>query len=192
MGNNDSIITVMIVDNDLVIISNNDVITYVIMSSNHVITDIIMSNNPCLRPSLPQAFDSLSSLQVRHSLYPRWAAGSAAHIVGSGQLWLSILVSDAWLTNLLHSLCPRCAAGSAAQCPQCRLRPTVTVQCPSLPLVLDALRVTSLLVRHSLSPRCTVGSAASSVQANCDGPSLPLVPLRLAARPRGRRSTCRS
>ena len=75
MGNNDSIITVMIVDNDLVIISNNDVITYVIMSSNHVITDIIMSNNPCLRPSLPQAFDSLSSLQVRHSLYPAGQRG---------------------------------------------------------------------------------------------------------------------
>ena len=45
MGNDESIITVIIGNNDLTIISNNDVITYAIMSNNQVITDVIMSNN---------------------------------------------------------------------------------------------------------------------------------------------------
>ena len=50
MGNNGSndllsIITVIIGNDDLVIICNNDVIRNVIMSNNQVITDVIMSKN---------------------------------------------------------------------------------------------------------------------------------------------------
>ena len=45
MGNNGSIITVLIGYNNLAIICNNDVITDVIMSNNWVITDVIMSKN---------------------------------------------------------------------------------------------------------------------------------------------------
>ena len=45
MGNNRSMITIIIGNNDLVIIGNNDVITDVKMSNNQVITDVIMSNN---------------------------------------------------------------------------------------------------------------------------------------------------
>ena len=45
MGNNGPIITIIICNNDLVIISYNDVITDVIISNNRVITDVIMSKN---------------------------------------------------------------------------------------------------------------------------------------------------
>ena len=45
MGNNRSIITVIIGNNDLVIIDNNDVITYVIMSNNVDIITVITGNN---------------------------------------------------------------------------------------------------------------------------------------------------
>ena len=45
MGNNGPIITVIIGNNDLVIIGNNDVITDVIMSNNGDIITVIMGNN---------------------------------------------------------------------------------------------------------------------------------------------------
>ena len=45
MGNNGSIITVIIGNNDLVIIGNNNVITDVIISNNCVETGVIMRNN---------------------------------------------------------------------------------------------------------------------------------------------------
>ena len=45
MGNNKSIITEIIGNNDFAILCNNDVITDVKMSNNPVITHIIMSNN---------------------------------------------------------------------------------------------------------------------------------------------------
>ena len=48
MSNNDSIFTVIIGNNELTVISNNDVITHVIMSNNHVITYVIMSNNEAI------------------------------------------------------------------------------------------------------------------------------------------------
>ena len=48
MGNNDSINTVIIHNDDLKIICNDDVITFVIMSNNHVITEVIISNKPLL------------------------------------------------------------------------------------------------------------------------------------------------
>ena len=58
MGNDKSIITVTIGNNDLVMIGNNDVITDVNMSNNLVITDVIMSNNRDIsfRPVLPPCF----------------------------------------------------------------------------------------------------------------------------------------
>ena len=45
---NDSIITIIIGNNELGIIDNNDVITYAIMSNNSIITYIIMSNNEAI------------------------------------------------------------------------------------------------------------------------------------------------
>ena len=48
MGNNRSIITVIIGNNDLVIIDNNDMITYIIMSNNVDIT-VITGNNVIIR-----------------------------------------------------------------------------------------------------------------------------------------------
>ena len=45
MSNNGPIITVILGNNDLVIICNNAVITDVIMRNTWIISDVIMSNN---------------------------------------------------------------------------------------------------------------------------------------------------